>query len=263
MDKVDRIESSFASSENVPHFKACLLEKVGTEELISYGVKIITELLGGDFTAYNLISADRKIIGFATYPFMEEKEVLAALVKINKHLHEHPLIRHFNDRNVSMRSMTISDFLSDEEYRKTELYTEVYQSLGFNYQIGIQFVDDSGCQYTLGCSRIEGDFDEADRELLNLLYPHFLKAIKCNQLIGQRLNQLRTAAKLTPRESDALFWLSEGKTNPEMAQILGISSRTVDKTLQYLYRKLGFANRAAAMRYATSLKLSGFSKISK
>jgi DNA-binding CsgD family transcriptional regulator len=52
---------------------------------------------------------------------------------------------------------------------------------------------------------------------------------------------------LTRRESEVMSWLREGKTGPEIAIILGCASRTVEKHLANLYRKLGVRNRAAVI----------------
>jgi DNA-binding NarL/FixJ family response regulator len=38
-------------------------------------------------------------------------------------------------------------------------------------------------------------------------------------------------ARLTPRENDVLLWLGKGKTNRDIADILGMSPRTVNKHL--------------------------------
>ena len=39
---------------------------------------------------------------------------------------------------------------------------------------------------------------------------------------------------LTSREGEVLSWLSKGKTNRDIAQILGLSPRTVDKHLEQI-----------------------------
>ncbi len=57
---------------------------------------------------------------------------------------------------------------------------------------------------------------------------------------------------LTTREGEVLSWLSRGKTNRDIAQILGLSPRTVDKHLEQIYAKLGVENRTAAAAVATS-----------
>jgi len=55
---------------------------------------------------------------------------------------------------------------------------------------------------------------------------------------------------LTTREAEVLTWLSKGKTNRDIAQILGLSPRTVDKHLEQIYAKLGVENRTAAAAVA-------------
>jgi DNA-binding NarL/FixJ family response regulator len=59
---------------------------------------------------------------------------------------------------------------------------------------------------------------------------------------------------LTSREGEVLSWLSKGKTNRDIAQILGLSPRTVDKHLEQIYAKLGVENRTAAAAIATSTR---------
>lgn len=51
---------------------------------------------------------------------------------------------------------------------------------------------------------------------------------------------------LTGREADVLLWLVNGKSNKEIAEILSISPRTVNKYLDHVYVKLGVENRTAA-----------------
>jgi DNA-binding response OmpR family regulator len=63
----------------------------------------------------------------------------------------------------------------------------------------------------------------------------------------QRLNE----ASLTPRESEVLSWLAKGKTNRDIAEILGMSHRTVNKHLEHIFEKLGVETRAAAAALAS------------
>lgn len=51
---------------------------------------------------------------------------------------------------------------------------------------------------------------------------------------------------LTAREAEVLLWLSMGKSNRDIGQILGISPRTVNKHLEQIFVKLGVENRASA-----------------
>lgn len=61
---------------------------------------------------------------------------------------------------------------------------------------------------------------------------------------------------LTPREAEILLWVSQGKTNPEIATILGIGLTTVKKHLEATFAKLGVENRTSAAALALE-KLGG------
>jgi DNA-binding CsgD family transcriptional regulator len=52
---------------------------------------------------------------------------------------------------------------------------------------------------------------------------------------------------LTEREGQVLHWLAEGKSNPEIAVILGASPRTVGKHVEHVFSKLGVESRTAAL----------------
>lgn len=51
---------------------------------------------------------------------------------------------------------------------------------------------------------------------------------------------------LTPRVAEVLLWVAQGKTNPEIATILGISDQTVKKHLMEIFEVLGVETRTAA-----------------
>lgn len=58
---------------------------------------------------------------------------------------------------------------------------------------------------------------------------------------------------LTPRETEVLSWLAKGKTNRDIADILGMSHRTVNKHLEHIFVKLGVETRSAATAIAGQL----------
>jgi len=52
---------------------------------------------------------------------------------------------------------------------------------------------------------------------------------------------------LTPRESEILFWITQGKADSVIALLCGISPRTVQKHVENIFTKLGVETRIAAM----------------
>jgi DNA-binding NarL/FixJ family response regulator len=51
---------------------------------------------------------------------------------------------------------------------------------------------------------------------------------------------------LTPREGEVLLWVAQGKSNPEIASILGAAENTIKVHLAHIFEKLGADNRHAA-----------------
>ena len=64
------------------------------------------------------------------------------------------------------------------------------------------------------------------------------------------LEALVLAFKLTQRQAEVLYWLARGKTNRDIADILGASPATVKKHLETVYEKLGVETRNAAAAVA-------------
>jgi len=65
------------------------------------------------------------------------------------------------------------------------------------------------------------------------------------------------ALGLTPRVAEVLLWVAQGKTNPEIGTILGISEQTVKKHLVEILATLGVETRTAATLRALEV-LSSF-----
>ncbi len=68
---------------------------------------------------------------------------------------------------------------------------------------------------------------------------------------------------LSPRESEILLWVAQGKTNYETGVILNISAATVKKHLENIYPKLGVEGRNAATLKALGVLSNGLSGIQK
>ena len=49
-----------------------------------------------------------------------------------------------------------------------------------------------------------------------------------------------------PREQEVAEWVGQGKSNEEIAIILGISAHTVKNHMDKIFRKLGVENRCSA-----------------
>ncbi len=70
------------------------------------------------------------------------------------------------------------------------------------------------------------------------------------------LEALMAAFRLTLREAEVLYWVTKGKINKDIGEILGTSPRTVNKHLEHVFEKLGVETRTAAANLAMS-KVAG------
>ncbi|MGM1052975.1 MAG: response regulator [Pseudomonadota bacterium] len=75
-----------------------------------------------------------------------------------------------------------------------------------------------------------------DEYLLNLSRK---RDVLPEQLLSERLG-------LTQRQAEVLYWVANGKSNRDIALILDMSPRTVNKHLEQVFLKLGVENRTSA-----------------
>ena len=67
---------------------------------------------------------------------------------------------------------------------------------------------------------------------------------------------LQKAMLLTPREAEVLLWVTQGKSNGDVASILEMSEKTVKQHLGSVFQKIGVESRTAASLRAVEV-LSG------
>jgi DNA-binding CsgD family transcriptional regulator len=85
-----------------------------------------------------------------------------------------------------------------------------------------------------------------------LVVRHLCETDRCILLMEERHVTVQPVSfepsDLTRREAEVLLWVTHGKTNAEIGAILGLSSRTVQKHLEHIFKKLGVETRVAAAR---------------
>lgn len=135
------------------------------------------------------------------------------------------------------------------------------QRIGLKYATAVPLFRDSKTRVSVVLERRCLDFDERDRERLALLRPHlaFLYQHACKAAAVPKDDTLLpcmpmptdiSPAGLTQREAEVMHWLACGKTDAEIAALLSISPRTVQKHLEHIYVKLGVETRTAAVMRA-------------
>lgn len=149
---------------------------------------------------------------------------------------------------------TISDLLSRAEWQRTDLYREGFRRVEQEDGMFMNLQLQPDCRVSLITSRGRRGYREEERAMFTLLKEHvqdvFLR-LKHQHQLHQELKASAAdvdlpAIPVSAREREVLHWLSEGKSNAEIAILLGISPGTVKKHLENIYNKLGVGNRHAA-----------------
>ncbi len=165
--------------------------------------------------------------------------------------HTHPCVNYI-ETDGQRKVMQIADFYSQRKYLETALYRELFRFAKIKYQIEI-LVPLPG---KLIASTISHDAPFTDEEftMAELIQPHYFQAYQHavirSSVVGHPLcNDFSAWRRLgiTRRECETLQWMIEGKRNLEIAIILGISVRTVEKHVGSLLAKLHCETRTAAV----------------
>ncbi len=236
------------------------------DDFRSRALQTVHSLFGGELACHNeidLVNGDS--LSALSTPIEDFLELRPAFFE---HIEDHPSVQHhLKAEGTETSAVKTSDFVSQKRWRASALYQEFYKPLAdVRYQVTIgQKIENRLIFFAV--SRDHRDFSENDRTLLTLLRPHFIQAYQ-NALAQERLNELRSQNTneqseaglhsdasvfalmqrfgLTRREAMAMLELATGKTNPEIAQTLGISLSTLKTRLERLFRKLGVRSRTAA-----------------
>jgi DNA-binding CsgD family transcriptional regulator len=122
--------------------------------------------------------------------------------------------------------------------------------------IGLTVSDAQSHRVGVALHRSLRDFDDRDAAALETLRPHIVAAFR-NAIRGEKDEASESRSdirgRLTKRESEVLYWVSMGKTNGEVGEIIGARPLTVKKHLEHIYDKLGVPNRTAAARAVAAM----------
>jgi len=208
----------------------------------------------------DLVSGRRRVVGLPGVR-LDERDIEC----FDRHFFEHPLVRYhgFEGGRVTRR---ISDSLSRSEFRRTAIYADYYQRVGLEHTVAVPLLIDERRLVSVVLNRRGLDFSERDCERLEVLRPHlaflYRQAGRHDASPGhaeattvQPATPDAGPAGLTPRENEVLHWLAHGKTDAEIAALLGLSPRTVQKHLEHVYIKLGVETRTAAVMRSVGKRL--------
>ena len=207
-----------------------------TPSFARLGVERLPALVASEFTTLsicNLVSGKREVYGLPAGALSA-----ADREAFNRHFERHPLVR-YHGYEKGLGTRRISDSVPFERFRRGALYNDYYRRIRIDHAMALPVYVRDGLLVSFVLNRTRRDFSERERALLDLVRGQLEKMYRKTAGMGQ----------LTPREAEVLHWVASGKSDAQIAAILGASPRTVQKHLQRVYEKLGVEGRtAAAMR---------------
>jgi LuxR family transcriptional regulator/LuxR family quorum-sensing system transcriptional regulator CciR len=98
--------------------------------------------------------------------------------------------------------------------------------------------------FALRLTEADTKLDEEDLEQVqNCIQSAFFKLVTNQMKMEKTIN-------LTPREKEIVKWITRGKSNPDIAQIIGISIHTVNGYLRGIYLKTQTGDRVSLSFFA-------------
>lgn len=329
----------YLSGQDLERFSSALAELyslASTGTVQERMIQITAQLVDNSWVSYNEIPPVGSGRGVSLCNRESSTDQTRLFPVLHALWHQHPIIPAVG---VASSALTFADCMPRADLERLPLYNEYYRKVGTREQLIFMLPAGPGLVVrTISINRVDGEFTERDRQMMNLLGPHFERACRnatlLDQLSGPRavvairadgriefisddagrwlreafgvicldgarapgpilqwLNAQQPGAgcyferltasladgvislrigtrtgertiinvektdvvrgrrwsSLTPREREVLTWVARGKSNPEVAIILGMRPRTAEKHMENILAKLALENRAAAM----------------
>ena len=225
-----------------------LYTPVSLEEFPTHLFGVLADLLPGTLASFDSVNLASGQVESHIAP-----EALAGLApaeleaRVRAYLWQHPVVEYLRDRPAAL-VMQPTDLISQRQFRRTDLYAQCFRPAGIEYQIaaGLSWPGRLG-GFAVNRPRSR-NFTAQEVALVQHLRPHVERAFAVAlRAAAQPAPEPAVVEGLTPRQGEVLRWLGAGKRNAEIAAILGISSRTVEKHVEQVFGKLGVETRSAAV----------------
>jgi DNA-binding NarL/FixJ family response regulator len=153
--------------------------------------------------------------------------------------------------DISMPRMTGLQAAREITRRKPEVRV-LMLSMHDNEQYLFEAIRMGASGYVLK-SAVDRDLVEACRAAMRgepFLYPGGVRALMREYLERARAGEAVNTEMLTPREEEIVKLIAEAHTNDEIAEMLVISKKTVERHRANILEKLGMRDRVELTRYA-------------
>lgn len=233
-------------------------------------VRVAGRLVPGELLGVFMKSPDGRVQSHAFNEFFLTLEELQGVGRIWT---THPIQKRYLE-GMKPGVQRLSDFASDRQWREHPMFRDFLRVPSYHRHLSIPLQFDQVVTGVLSIDRSGPDYTERDVALVKAFRP--MVSGLWNSLMEKenlRADLVRIAAGsgaagvdrharlralgVTRRETEVLEWMIEGKQNREIAMILGLSLRTVQKHVENMLVRLHIENRHAltihAMRWLDAI----------
>lgn len=170
------------------------------------------------------------------------------------HSDEMPMVPYYA-RTGDTKARRMTDIIAQDTWLSSNYYRVCLSRLVLPYCLALPITVNASTVAAVSFNRSGSDFTAWDCELLDAFAPHFRQAWERHDDPWAEQGEIAARRSfrqlgLSPRESEVLFWMTEGKLNREIAILLGISLGTVQDYVASILVKLKQENRHAATVFA-------------
>lgn len=154
--------------------------------------------------------------------------------------HQHPHCADVERSHGYIDVAQLSDYMGIRDFRNLALYSEYMRPFVNMIVLALPTAPGRIRMYHFSRERTQ-PFTDRDRLTLQLLRPHI------NTIYREAARRRREPVQLTPRELDVLRAVANGLSTEAIARQFVVSTSTIRKHLENVFRKLDVSSRTAAV----------------
>lgn len=220
-----------------------LISRAGTANEVMDRMQGILSGFGFEFLCFTSLPRPRQQFEDVLLALRVPPEWLKLYLK-ERYVEVDPTIRHCRRTTYPFEWKT-APYDPESEPRAAEMVRRATE-FGLSEGLWVPIAGKWGCEGGVWMGGGRPDLGASVRPLFHLIALYAFERVRALQ----RPQPVQRRTILTDREREVLTWITSGKSDWEIGEILGISKRTVEKHAFTTIRKLGAANRTHAVAIA-------------
>ena len=158
------------------------------DDLTTHIINAFPAIISTDTCAYNDLSRHRRRAVLRVWP-SDHPNIPDSLEILGRYAHQSPLVSHI-ERTKDLTPHKITDFISQRQFRTTDIYNEFYRPLNLPYTMGTAIGLTRDSILAISFNRVKRDYTEEHLAILQILRPHLVQAFANAEAVTDMQNHL-------------------------------------------------------------------------